>query len=200
MQTWLGLSVRLVVHTLIPNMVYNLVIMRAAYWLSFALVLTPLIIQCMSIVFIGLGFALAARRSGARAGTQRGQLPVWLPFLFGVLVFVLALWQWTFVDDLFAGYSYDYGVEQVEVLGVSIPLELGENVNRFVNAAFSLLLNLWIVSFLVRMLLRARWRERVNVKARGWIFGALLLGCFGLAAWAMSRTLPYQIENLRALF
>ncbi len=174
--------------------------MRAAYWLAFALALTPPIAIIMGSVFTWGAIVRLTRNNAAEPAAKRDQRPVWFLFLLALFAFALMLWQTLYVGDLFAGYSYDYGVESVEVLGVSIPLELGENIKRFVDSAFSTLLNLWIVVIVVVSFVRARKQPRAKAGVAGWIFGVVLLGLFAFMLWSTWRSLPYQIENFQAIF
>ena len=86
------------------------------------------------------------------------------------------LWQTVYVGDLFAGYSYDYEVERVDVLGVSVPLELGEQVRRFVDAAFGLFFSVGFAGLFIWVFVTAHARRQPNVKAGalGWIFGLII--------------------------
>lgn len=173
--------------------------MRAAYWLSFALALIPFIVQLVATVVGWVALARVIRRRETMSATTLDRRPVWPLFLFASFAFVLSVWQGVYVDDLFAGYSYDDGVESVEVLGVLIPLELGENVDRFVDSAFSLLLSVGVIILFAVLLFRARKQPAVEARTFR-TFRFVMVCVIGFLVWSAWRTLPYRLADLRALF
>ena len=171
--------------------------MRTAYWLSFALALTPFIMQSMAMF---LGWAAFARFFRQRNGNvvASARQPVWPLVLFALCAFALTLWHSVYVDSLFASYSYDYGVQNTEVLGVSIPLELGEQVDNFVSSAFELLLNLVIVGAYIYCIVVLSRDPKVKTTARRWFVGFLFFIIL-VQLFFMWRSLPYRLEDFRAL-
>lgn len=122
--------------------------MQTAYLLAFALALTAFFMQVVAMVCFGVA---AGRFAGRTADTlPRPQRPAWPFFVFSLAAFALALWHGLYVESLFAPWNYAYGVQSVEVLGVTIPLELGERVKNFVDSAFNLLLNVGIIGSTLR--------------------------------------------------
>ncbi len=170
--------------------------MQTAYFLAFALALTAFFMQVVATVCISVAIGRFADRTADTL--PRPQRPAWPLFVFSLAAFALSLWHSLYVDFLFAPWNYDFEVQSVEVLGVAIPLELGERVKNFVDSAFFLLLSMGMIGFVVVMLfLPAR---RVKAEAPIWVSRLLWLVSLALFAWAASRSWPYEIENLRALF
>ena len=177
-------------------MVYNVETMSSAYLMSFALALTAALMQVVAVVCFGV----AIHRSSviAQDTAARPQRPVWPLFVFSLAAAALSLWHGLYVGLLFADWNYDFEVRSVEVLGIMVPLALGERVKNFVDSAFFLLLNAVGVLSLIVLLFRPRWRA--NASTPTWASRLLLLAIIALLTWSLSFTWGYHIENLRAFF
>ena len=101
------------------------------------------------------------------------------------------------MDLLFDPLFYDVEARSVEVLGVTVPLELGARVNNFVDAAFYLLLNAVMIGFLaVLLFLPAR---RLKAKVPVWVVRVFVLASLAFYAWSARHSWLNEAENLRAL-
>lgn len=172
--------------------------MKAAYYLAFALALTPFIMQIMAMFWGWVALARFLRQRDGNVAESTRQ-PIRPLVLFGLFAFALSLWQSVYLVSLFASYSYDYGTQNTEVLGVFIPLELGERVDNFMSSAFGLLLNLGIVGAYIYCIVLLCRNPKVKAKAPRWAIGILVLAILGIL-WVMWGSLPDQIEDFRALF
>lgn len=184
---------------------YNWANTRKACWLAFALALTPVLMQLVATILTWPAISTAIRR---QRGLPETRSP-WFYLLLLLLAFGLMLYQtgWVAVlyipdpeGDILAESVDVILAESVEVLGVTIPFELGERVNAFVNSAVFLLIALLFLGYFALILVRVFTQMRVKASAAGWAFALFILFFLGMAVWNAWRTLPYQLDNLRALF
>lgn len=162
--------------------------MTTAYLLAFALSVTPYLAYLVGMVCFGL----ALTRDNAPA--DRPRLPVWPLAGFSLFAFALGLWQQLALDDRFGLANFD--VDNVWVLGVSIPLELGRRMHDLVNGVFYLLLMAGVIVSLILGLFRT---QRVSWVPR-WVARLISLAFIALLSWASWPLLTLAIKSWQYLF
>ena len=171
--------------------------MREAYWLAFALALTPIFMQLVATILTWPVVSIVVRRQRGLSETRS----LWPYLLSLLLAFGLMLYQTGWVAVLYIpGLERNIFAESVDVLGVTIPFELGESVNAFVDSALFFIMAFLFLGYFVFILVHGFRQMRVRASAAGWAFALFILFFMGMAIWNAWRTLPYQIDNLRALF
>ncbi len=171
--------------------------MNQAYWLAFALALTPILMQLVATILCWPIVSITLHRQRGLPETRS----LWPYLCLLLLAFGLMFYQTGYVATLYIpDAETGFLAQSVDVLGVSIPLELGENVNAFVDAAVFLLLILYLFGFLVFLLIYLSRQLRAKGTVASWAFGLFILFFLVIALWNAWRTLPYQIEDLQALF
>lgn len=163
--------------------------MSTPYSLAFALSVVPYFGYLVGMVFAGIAVERAVTPKSSRRA-------VWPFIAFCVLAFGLAVWHQFYLGDLFGNTPDNMDVESKRILGVDIPLELGNDISDFVDSVFGVLVQLILIGFGIAGLFRPppdkpfpRWVSRMVLLA--------LIGVVALTGWPGVAT---ALEEGRELF
>lgn len=163
--------------------------MSTAYSLAFALSAVPYLSYLVGIVFGGI--------AAERAVTPKSKTRVVWPFIgFSVLAFGLAAWHQFYLGDLFGNTPNNLDVESKRILGVDIPLELGDDIFDFVDSVFGVLVQLILVGFCIAGLFHPPPNKTIPV----WVSRIVLVSLIGVLAVTGWPELVSALEGWWQLF
>lgn len=161
--------------------------MSTAYWLSFALAIIP---HCGYLVGMTLT-GLAAGRVNRPVPRGR-RLSSWLLMLFGLAAFGFAGWQQVslefFFDPLPPYTDGDFeAIESREVVGVTVPVEIGSAAFDVVSSAFSMLITGTFAVFCLAMVFFPKPRGLLPPWGQN-ILLVIIMGFFVWTSWSSASS------------